>query len=136
VNIILVPYIHASSLHSWNQSQPVKPCWVSLFTNILTANCSLHQVYEGTCGIILFSFLPDALDWKLPYGWIKSSPVLMIHRSLLSHIEKLLVAHDERLLWSRRGSNPVPVGVWVQRFTSLAFRSHANICWQLHSFHF
>jgi hypothetical protein len=31
-----------------------------------------------------------------------------INSSLLSHMEKLLVARVERLLWLRRGSNPVP----------------------------
>jgi hypothetical protein len=35
----------------------------------------------------------------------------MINRSLLSHMEKLLIAHVERLLWSRRGSNPVLFGL-------------------------
>jgi hypothetical protein len=35
----------------------------------------------------------------------------MINRSSLSHTEKLLVAHVERLLWSRRGSNPVHFGL-------------------------
>jgi hypothetical protein len=30
---------------------------------------------------------------------------------IISHGEKLLVAHVERLLWSRRGSNPVPFGL-------------------------
>jgi hypothetical protein len=34
----------------------------------------------------------------------------MINRSLISHMEKLLVAHVERLPWSRLGSNPVPFG--------------------------
>jgi hypothetical protein len=29
----------------------------------------------------------------------------MINRSILSRMEKLLVAHVKRLLWSRRGSN-------------------------------
>jgi hypothetical protein len=35
----------------------------------------------------------------------------MFNRSLLSHMEKLLVAHVERLLWTRQGSNPVPFGL-------------------------
>jgi hypothetical protein len=35
----------------------------------------------------------------------------MINRSLLSHMEKLLATHVERLLWSRQGSNPVPFGL-------------------------
>jgi hypothetical protein len=30
---------------------------------------------------------------------------------LLSHMENLLVAHAECLLWSRQGSNPVPFGL-------------------------
>jgi hypothetical protein len=34
----------------------------------------------------------------------------MISRSLLSNMEKLLVAQVERLLWSRQGSNPAPFG--------------------------
>jgi hypothetical protein len=45
----------------------------------------------------------------------------IINRSLLSHMEKLSVAQVERLLWSRRGSNPGstfrPV---VQRFYQLS----------------
>jgi hypothetical protein len=32
----------------------------------------------------------------------------MINRSSLTHTETPLVAHAERLLWSRRGLNPVP----------------------------
>jgi hypothetical protein len=39
----------------------------------------------------------------------------MINTSLLSHMEKL-----ERLLWSKRRSNPVPFGLRVLRFTKLA----------------
>jgi hypothetical protein len=35
-----------------------------------------------------------------------------------SHMEKLLVTHVERLMWSRQGSNPVPFGLWVKRFTN------------------
>jgi hypothetical protein len=37
--------------------------------------------------------------------------IKVINRSLLSHMKKLLVAHVERLLRSRRGSNPVPFGL-------------------------
>jgi hypothetical protein len=44
----------------------------------------------------------------------------MINRSLSSCMEKLTVAHVERHLWSMRGSNPLPFGLWVQRFTNLA----------------
>jgi hypothetical protein len=44
----------------------------------------------------------------------------MINIFLLSHMEKLLVAYVERLLWSWRGSNPVPFYLCVQRFTSWA----------------
>jgi hypothetical protein len=35
----------------------------------------------------------------------------MINRYLLSHMEKLLVAHVECLLWSRHGSNPVLISL-------------------------
>jgi hypothetical protein len=44
----------------------------------------------------------------------------MINRSLLSHMEKLLVAQVECLLWLRQGSNPVPFGLRVKRFTNSA----------------
>jgi hypothetical protein len=34
-------------------------------------------------------------------------------------IEKLLIAHVVRLLWSRRGSNPVPFGTVVLKVLGL-----------------
>jgi hypothetical protein len=47
------------------------------------------------------------IKWSMLLEWSVLQP--MIRRALVSHMEKLIVAHVKRLLWFTWGSNPIPL---------------------------